>query len=181
MLTRMIGKSGPEASAVGLGTWAIGGWMWGGSEEQAAIRAIQTAVDNGITLIDTAPAYGFGYSETIVGRAIRDRREKIILATKCGLIWNREKGKFFFYTDDNGVTPGASKYKVYKYLHPDSINQEVEESLKRLQTDYIDLYQTHWQDPTTPVADTLAELQAMRPPVLISMPNTWARKIAATP
>ena len=86
MLTREIGRSGIIASAVGLGTWAIGGWMWGGTDEAAAIAAIHAAIDEGVTLIDTAPAYGMGRSEEIVGRAIKGRRDKVVLATKCGML-----------------------------------------------------------------------------------------------
>jgi methylglyoxal reductase len=162
MLKRPIGSSGIEASAVGLGAWAIGGWMWGGSDEQTAINAIHTALDHGITLIDTAPIYGFGRSEEITGRAIKDRRDKVVLATKCGLVWHMEKGKFHFFADDEGITPMFSKRKVYRYLHPDSIREEVEKSLRRLQTETIDLCQTHWQDPTTPIADTMDALLKLK-------------------
>lgn len=162
MYKRSLGKSGIEASVVGLGTWAIGGWLWGGTEEKSAVRAIHAALDNGITLIDTAPVYGFGRSEDIVGRAIADRRDEVVLATKCGLVWHMEKGKFHFYSDDEGVTSTHTKHKIYKYLHPDSIAEEVEKSLKHLKTDRIDLYQTHWQDPTTPIEDTMAALLKLK-------------------
>jgi methylglyoxal reductase len=161
-LKRSLGQSVIEASVVGLGAWAIGGWLWGGSDEQTAIKAIHAGLDHGITLIDTAPIYGFGRSEEIIGKAIHDRRDKVILATKCGLVWHMEKGKFHFFSDDEGVTPMLSKRKVYKYLHPDSIKEEVEISLRRLKTDTIDLYQTHWQDETTPIVDTLAVLQKLK-------------------
>ena len=96
MLTREIGRSGIEASAIGLGTWAIGGWMWGGTDEAKSISAIQASIDEGISLIDTAPAYGQGLSEEIVGKAIAGRREKVVLATKCGLVWHTQKGNHFF-------------------------------------------------------------------------------------
>jgi len=86
MLTREIGRSGIRASAIGLGTWAIGGWMWGGTDEREAIGAIRASLDEGVTLIDTAPAYGQGLAEEIVGKAIRGRRDKVVLATKCGLV-----------------------------------------------------------------------------------------------
>jgi methylglyoxal reductase len=162
MMQRMLGQSGIDASVVGLGTWAIGGWLWGGSDEQTAIKAIHAALDNGINLIDTAPVYGFGRSEEIVGQALKDRRDQAVLATKCGLIWHMNKGKFYFFSDDEGVTPMFSKLKVNKYLHPDSIIEEVENSLKRLQTDRIDLYQTHWQDGTTPIEDSMAVLLKLK-------------------
>ena len=96
MLKRTIGRSGIEASAIGLGTWAIGGWMWGGTDERQSIAAIQAAIDEGVSLIDTAPAYGQGLAESIVGEAIRGRRDKVVLATKCGLVWHTTKGRHFF-------------------------------------------------------------------------------------
>ena len=152
-LTREIGRSGVRASAVGLGTWAIGGWMWGGTDEAESISAIQASLDAGVTLIDTAPAYGLGRSEEIVGKAIAGRRDKAVIATKCGLVWHTQKGNHFF--DQNGRP-------VHRYLGRDSIVHELEESLRRLGTDYIDLYITHWQDPTTPVEETVAALEELK-------------------
>jgi len=153
MLTREIGRSGITASAVGLGTWAIGGWMWGGTDEAASIAAIRAAIDAGVTLVDTAPAYGMGRSEEIVGQAIAGRRDAVVLATKCGLVWHTDRGNHFF---DQGGTP------VHRYLGPASIAHELEQSLRRLRTDYIDLYITHWQDPTTPVAETMGALEDLK-------------------
>ncbi len=153
VLTRAIGRSGIAASAVGLGTWAIGGWMWGGTDEAAAVRAIEVSIDAGISLIDTAPAYGLGRSEELVGRAIAGKREKVVIATKCGLNWHSGKGRHFF--DEDGVP-------VHRYLGADGIAHEVEQSLKRLGTDHIDLYITHWQDPTTPVAETMDALLRLK-------------------
>ncbi len=95
-LSREIGSSGIFASAVGLGTWAIGGWMWGGTDEAASLKAIEASIDAGISLIDTAPAYGLGRSEELVGQAIAGKRDKVILATKCGLNWHHGKGGHFF-------------------------------------------------------------------------------------
>ena len=92
-IQRRIGKSGISASAVGLGTWAIGGWMWGGTDEAESIAAIRAAIDAGVTLIDTAPAYGLGRSEEIVGKAIAGRRDAVVLATKCGLVWHTDRGR----------------------------------------------------------------------------------------
>ncbi len=94
MKYRKLGKSNIEASTIALGTWAIGGWMWGGTDKNQSIKAIHSALDNGINLIDTAPVYGFGISEDLVGEAVKDRRDKVILATKCGLVWNTDKGEF---------------------------------------------------------------------------------------
>ncbi|WP_232823160.1 aldo/keto reductase [Oceanibium sediminis] len=152
-ITRDIGKSGIRASAVGLGTWAIGGWMWGGTDEASSIRAVQASVDAGITLIDTAPMYGSGVAEEIVGKALKGRRDKVVLATKCGLVWHTKKGNHFF---DNGDTP------VHRYLGKDAIIYEVEQSLKRLGTDVIDHYITHWQDPTTPIDETMEALESLK-------------------
>ncbi|MGO8750322.1 MAG: aldo/keto reductase [Thermoguttaceae bacterium] len=162
MLYRKLGSSGIEVSTVGLGAWAIGGWMWGGTEEGKSIAAIHAALDRGINLIDTAPAYGLGRSEEIVGRAIHGRRDRVVLATKCGLVWDRQEGQFFFHCDDKGATLGPSKYKIFRNLRPESIRAELERSLKRLSTDYIDLYQTHWQDPTTPIAETVDALLKLK-------------------
>jgi len=153
ILTRTIGKSGINASAVGLGTWAIGGWMWGGTEERQSIAAIQASIDAGISLIDTAPAYGMGLAETIVGKAIAGRRDKVVLVSKCGLVWHVNEGAYFFHQDGK---------PVHRYLGAVSIRYEIEESLKRLGTDYIDHYVTHWQDATTPIAETVGALVRLK-------------------
>ena len=153
MLVREIGSSGVQASAIGLGTWAIGGWMWGGTDETKSIAAIQSSIDEGISLIDTAPAYGQGVAEEIVGKAIKGRRDKVVLATKCGLVWHTTKGNHFF---DYEGRP------VHRYLGPESIRYEIEESLKRLGTDYIDHYITHWQDRTTPIEETMEALKELK-------------------
>jgi len=153
ILTRRIGGSGISASAVGLGTWAIGGWMWGGTDDRQSIAAIQASIDAGISLIDTAPAYGMGLAETIVGKAIAGRRDKVVLVTKCGLVWHVNEGAYFFHQDGK---------PVHRYLGAASIRYEVEESLKRLGTDYIDHYVTHWQDATTPIAETVETLVRLK-------------------
>lgn len=153
MLTREIGGSGIVASAVGLGTWAIGGWMWGGTDDAAAQDAIRAGLDAGITLIDSAPAYGLGHAEEVVGRAIKGRRDEVVLVTKCGLVWHSTRGPYFFA---QGGLP------VHRDLSPAAIRHEVEQSLQRLNTDRIDLYITHWQDPTTPIAETVAALKGLQ-------------------
>lgn len=150
---REIGRSGIRASVVGLGTWAIGGWMWGGTDEAAAVDAIRAGIDEGITLIDTAPAYGQGLSEEIVGRAIAGQRDRVVISTKCGLVWHTTEGRHFFDVDGR---------PVHRFLGPASIEYEVEQSLRRLGTDYIDHYITHWQDPTTPVDDTMDALVRLK-------------------
>lgn len=149
MRTKSLGSSGIQASVVGLGTWVMGGWLWGGADETESIAAIRTSIDAGVNLIDTAPVYGLGLAETLVGKAIAGRREKAVIATKCGLAWHVNKGQHFF--DQAGKA-------VHRYLGPESLRYELEQSLKRLDTDYIDLYQTHWQDSTTPIEDTMAML-----------------------
>ena len=161
MKYRSLGKPGIEASVVGVGAWAIGGWMWGGTEEAESVRAIHAAIDAGVNLVDTAPVYGFGLSEEVVGKAIRDRRDKVILATKCGLVWHEERGEIFFASDEKHPTD-EGPIRVYRNLAPDTIRREVEWSLKRLGTDRIDLLQTHWQDPTTPIADTMHTLMELK-------------------
>ena len=153
MQLRAIGASGINASVVGLGTWAIGGWMWGGTDEAESISAIRAAIDAGVTLIDTAPAYGMGRSEETVGAAIEGRRDEVVLATKCGLVWHTQRGNHFF---DQARKP------VHRYLGPESIAHELNESLRRLRTDHVDLYITHWQDPTTPIAETMGALEDLK-------------------
>jgi len=131
------------SSRVALGTWAIGGWMWGGTDEKESIRTIHAAFDQGVNLIDTAPVYGFGRSEEIVGEALRQRgrRDSIILATKVGLDWTNGK-----------IERNSTRQRILR---------ELEDSLRRLQTDYIDIYQVHWPDPLVPVEETAATLQEL--------------------
>lgn len=156
-----IGTSDLHASVIGLGTWGIGGWMWGGVDQAEAVNAIHAAIDHGINLIDTAPIYGFGLSERIVGQAIHDRRDKVILATKCGMVTNTTQGDLKFRSDVTGPSEHGH-IGIYIYLHPDSIRKEIEASLARCQTDYIDLYQTHWQDSTTEIEDTMETLVKLK-------------------
>ena len=153
MRYRALGQSGIEASVVAFGAWAVGGWWWGGADDSESIAAIRRGLDLGMTLVDTAPAYGMGHSEEVVGRAIKGRRDEVVLATKCGLVWHVDKGKHFFY---------QSGKSVRRYLGAESIRYEVEQSLHRLQTDHIDLLQTHWQDPTTPIAETMGALLELK-------------------
>lgn len=134
----------PDVSRTGLGTWAIGGWEWGGTDERQSIDTILAALDRGITLIDTAPIYGHGISERIVGKALQEygKREDIVLATKVALDWS----------DDAEVVRNAT---------PERIRTEIADSLERLQTDYIDLYQVHWPDPLVPIEETARALKAL--------------------
>jgi aryl-alcohol dehydrogenase-like predicted oxidoreductase len=129
------------ASRIALGTWAIGGWMWGGGDEKDAIETIQAALDAGIMMIDTAPVYGFGRAEEIVGKALKgSRRRKAIIATKVGLEWR-----------DGKISRNSS---------PRRLRAEVEDSLRRLKTDVIDVYQVHWPDESVPIEDHPCELPA---------------------
>lgn len=144
METRRFGNTDIQVTPVGLGTWAIGGWMWGGTDEAQSIETIHRAIDKGIGLIDTAPVYGFGRSEEIVGKALADgRRDQVALATKVALNWN----------DDHD--------KVWRDSTASRIEREVEDSLKRLQTDRIDIYQIHWPDPKTPMEETARALEKL--------------------
>ncbi len=149
---RQLGGSDVKVSAVTLGTWAIGGWMWGGTDGEQAIAAIQAAIDAGMTSIDTAPMYGFGLSEEIVGKAIAGRRDQVQILTKFGMRWDLEEGQFWFKTKmfDGKEVP------VYRCAKAHSIVEECERSLKRLGVDCIDVYQCHWPDNTTEVAETMA-------------------------
>lgn len=130
-----------NVSRIALGTWAIGGWMWGGADDEESIRTILEAFNQGINFIDTAPVYGFGHSETVVGQALAryGAREKLYIATKVGLEWH-----------DGNVERNSS---------PERIRKEIEDSLRRLQTDYIDLYQVHWPDPLVLIEDTAETLR----------------------
>jgi aryl-alcohol dehydrogenase-like predicted oxidoreductase len=157
MKTRPLGSSGIPASAVAFGAWALGGWRWGGSDDATSIAAVHAGLDAGINFIDTAPAYGFGRGEEVVGKAIRGRRDKVVIATKCGLAWNTTKGTLFFVSDDKGRND-AGQYRIHKTLDPEIVRRDLEGSLKRLGTDHVDLYLTHWQDVTIPIEDTMALL-----------------------
>jgi aryl-alcohol dehydrogenase-like predicted oxidoreductase len=139
-----IGASGLTTSRIGLGTWAIGGWMWGGTDEAQSVATIRSAVERGVTLIDTAPAYGFGRAEEIVGKALAEDglRDKVQIATKVGLAWK----------------DGA----VFRDSRPARIRKEIEDSLRRLRTDVIDLYQVHWPDLETPIAQTARTVEDLR-------------------
>ncbi len=161
MHMRPLGKSGIEASTVAIGTWVMGGWMWGGADENDSIRAVHAALDAGINLLDTAPIYGFGHSESVVGKAIKDRRDQVVIATKCAMVINAPGGRSVGRSTAAGPSEfGHLEIKIWN--NPDSIRNEVELSLKRLQTDYIDLYQTHWQEEETPIEDTMGALVKLK-------------------
>lgn len=146
MKKKILGKNGPELTVIGFGTWAIGGpweYGWGPVYDDESVRALHKAIDLGINWIDTAAVYGLGHSEEVIARALEGKRKEIFLATKCGMIWDESK-------------------RVRINASPASIRREIELSLRRLKTDYIDLYQIHWPDPETPVEDswtTMVNLQ----------------------
>ncbi|QDA60558.1 aldo/keto reductase [Hymenobacter jejuensis] len=147
-----LGTTDVQVSRIAFGSWAAGGWMWGGTEQNDAVGAIRASYDLGITSIDTAPIYGQGLSEEIVGEAIKGLpRDKVQILTKFGMRWDEKKGDFGFKSKDNN----GHDLDVYKYGGRDSIIKECEDSLRRLGTDYIDLYQQHWPDVTTPIAETM--------------------------
>ncbi len=148
---RTLGKTDLKISAITFGAWAAGGWMWGGSDRNKAIQAIRDAYDKGVTSIDTAPVYGMGASEKIVGEAIKDiPRDKVQILTKFGMRWDLEKGVFKFHSKNNE----GKEIDIYQYAGKESVKKEIEDSLTRLRTDYIDLYQIHWPDTTTPIQET---------------------------
>jgi len=158
MEARQLGSSDVKVSPVIFGAWAIGGWMWGGAEERDSIAAIQASIDAGASTIDTAAVYGMGYSEELVGRAIKGRREKVVLATKCGMRWNSNEGSDPWEQKDNQGNP----ITIRRNARPDSIAYECEQSLKRLGVDVIDLYQIHWPDTTTPVEQSMAAMVKLK-------------------
>lgn len=148
---RKIGNSDLELSVITFGAWAAGGWMWGGTERSEAVAAIRKSYDEGVTSIDTAPIYGMGDSEDIVAEAIAPfSRDKVQLVTKFGMRWDLAKGDLAMKSKNNQ----GEDIDIHKYAGRESIIKECEDSLRRLKTDYIDLYQIHWPDSTTPIQET---------------------------
>jgi aryl-alcohol dehydrogenase-like predicted oxidoreductase len=143
MQQRQLGSHGPKLTTIGFGAWAVGGpsgkFNWGPQEDSESIAAIHAALDQGINWIDTAAIYGFGHSEEVVGRALRDRRGQALIATKCGRVWD---------------AAGNVGYG----LRPESMRRELENSLQRLGVDVIDLYQIHWPDPDTPIEESWGQM-----------------------
>jgi len=155
---RKLGQSDLELSIITFGAWAAGGWMWGSTDRREAIKAMQAGISEGVTSIDTAPIYGQGTSEELVGEAIKDiSRDKVQILTKFASRWDTEKGVFIKKSVDNE----GKEFDFRRYAGRDGIIYECEQSLKRLGTDYIDLYQIHWDDPSTPIEEsyeTVAQL-----------------------
>ena len=158
MLKIQLGKSDLHISPIVYGAWAIGGWAWGGNDDKEALEAIKKSYDLGVTSIDTAPIYGFGHSEKLVGKAVKELgRQNVEILTKFGINWKTTKGEFYFESNNE-----EGQYNVHAYAGRDGIIQEVEDSLKRLGTDYIDLYQIHRPDATTPIEETMEVLKELQ-------------------
>jgi aryl-alcohol dehydrogenase-like predicted oxidoreductase len=152
MRYKKLGNSNLELSVITFGAWAAGGWMWGGSERKDAVKAIRDSYHVGVTSIDTAPVYGQGTSEEIVGEALEGiPRHKVQIITKYGMRWDLNKGILAMKSKNNQ----GQEIDIHKYAGRESIIKECEDSLRRLKTDYIDLYQIHWADVTTPISETM--------------------------
>jgi aryl-alcohol dehydrogenase-like predicted oxidoreductase len=152
MIYRKIGETDLKCSVIAFGAWAIGGWRWGGNDRKESVNAIVSAYEHGMTSVDTAPAYGQGLSEEIIAEALQQiPRDKVQILTKYGLRWDRSEGEFWF----SSKSMDGSDIDLYKLSSAKNIMEECENSLKRLKTDYIDLYQAHWPDSTTPVSETM--------------------------
>lgn len=158
MESRRLGKSDVFVSPIIFGAWAIGGWMWGGNDEREALEAIHASLDSGVNTIDTAAIYGMGHSEELVGKAVKGRRDKVVIATKCGMRWDSKEGADPWPQKDNQ----GKDVIIRKNSKPESIAYECEQSLKRLGTDVIDIYQIHWPDSTTAVEDSMAAMDKLR-------------------
>lgn len=142
MQTRQLGKTDMRLTTVGLGTWAMGGpweYGWGPQDDEEAVASILEALDQGINWIDTAPAYGLGHSEELLGRALRQTKHKPYIATKCGILWNDKREKVV-------------------HLKRDSVRRECHDSLRRLGVERIDLYQMHWPDPEPDIEEAWEEM-----------------------
>ena len=151
---RQLAGTDLQLPVITFGAWAAGGWMWGRTERSDAVKAIRDSYNVGVTAIDTAPVYGQGTSEEIVGEALKDiPRSKVQILTKFGMRWDlaAPKGDFAFKSKDND----GNDINLYRYAGKDSIIRECEQSLRRLRTDYIDLYQIHWPDTTTPIQESM--------------------------
>ncbi len=146
MKYRKLGTNGPEISVIGFGSWAIGGggWAsaWGSQDDQLSIDSVRAALDAGVTFYDTAAVYGLGHSEEVIGQALKGDRDKVVLATKCGLVWD----------EANAVTRSGTY---------ESVIREAEASLRRLGTDYIDLYQMHWPAENAPAEETMRAMDKL--------------------
>ncbi len=152
-------SSDVKITPITFGAWAIGGWFWGGAEENESVKAIEAAIANGMTTIDTAPVYGFGQSEEFVAKAIKNKRNKVEILTKFGLVWDKKSGHIHYEkTFDNQ----GNEVSLYRLGSKESVIEECENCLRRLGTDYIDLFQQHWPDNSTPVEETMEALEILK-------------------
>ncbi len=154
---RQLGNTDVKITPIAFGAWAIGGAMWGGAAKKDALEAIKRSVSLGITTIDTAPVYGFGKSEELVGEAVKGMRDKVEILTKYGLRWDTKEGSYYFSLEDED----GNTVDIHRYAGKESVIRECENSLRRLKTDYIDLYQIHWPDRTTPVEETMEAINSL--------------------
>lgn len=158
MELRKLGNSDVMVTPMAFGAWAIGGWMWGGADEKDALDAVRSAYESGITSIDTAPAYGFGRSEELVSKALEGiPRNNYQILTKFGLNWSTSEGEYFFDSVDNDGKP----FKMHKWASKEKVIRECEDCLRRLKTDYLDLFQIHWPDNTTPIHETFEAVKRL--------------------
>lgn len=160
MKYRQLGETSLNLSVITFGAWAAGGWMWGSTDRKEAIEAIRAAYAEGVATIDTAPIYGQGTSEEIVGEAIKGiPRERVQILTKFGMRWDMKspQGILAMHSKNNAGLP----IDIYKYASKESVIKECEDSLQRLGTDYIDLYQIHWPDTTTPISETFEAVEKL--------------------
>ena len=144
MKYRHFGNTGLEVSAITFGGWPMGGSQYGATNDDSTIQAVHEAIDHGITCFDTAAAYGLGHSEKLMGQAIQNKRQEIIVVSKGGLTWDPDKRRLFRDSSEQALIEGCDG------------------SLKRLDTDYIDLYLIHWPDPTTPFEETMKALDNLK-------------------
>src|SRR5690554_1501078 len=151
--------TGIRISSIAFGAWAIGGWLWGGADKKEALKAITCAVENGMTTIDTAPVYGFGQSEKLIGEAVRGNRSKMQILTKFGLRWDKATSNIHY---EKTINNEGKEVSIYRDGNKENVIRECEASLKRLKTDYIDLYQQHWPDLHTPVEETMEALETLK-------------------
>lgn len=155
---RKLAHTDLSLSVITFGSWAAGGWMWGKADHNAAVEAIKASYELGVTSIDTAPIYGQGESEKVVGEAIKGiPRDKVQILTKYGMRWDLAKGDYAFKSKNNQ----GKDIDIYKYAGKESVIRECEDSLRRLGTDYIDLYQIHWPDSTTPLSETFEAVEKL--------------------
>ena len=158
MELRKLGNSDVMVTPMAFGAWAIGGWMWGGADEKDALDAVRSAYESGITSIDTAPAYGFGRSEELLSKALEGiPRNNYQILTKFGLNWSTSEGEYFFDSVDNDGKP----FKMHKWASKEKVIRECEDCLRRLKTDYLDLFQIHWPDNTTPIHETFEAVKRL--------------------